>query len=363
MAAAGPLQLNSNADNIVFVDLAFEPDAARALRLDQSIRLRLADSLAAIAGACAGHLAWQPQMLARLLASLRSAPVRPAIFALHAGLAEAVFANDLAAAQTWLDRLISLPEPTALSRQSGADIFTLADHHLGPGMARLYEAEILTADPDAAHLPFDSAAYDRALAACGGARRLLAAAAPALAAEMNALTREIILAHRLVAGQPDGALTGASAFFLWGAAFIKFTGQPDRLALAEAMVHEAAHMLLFGFTEGAPLVTNPAQSRYPSPLREDERPMDGLVHAAYVLCRLCYYYIQMLKSGMLTGDETISAGAALAQYRSQFRQADAIISREAIFTQTGAAAYQAARHWMLAMDAADGRTSRRQDHA
>jgi HEXXH motif-containing protein len=107
-------------------------------------------------------------------------------------------------------------------------------------------------------------------------------------------------------------------------------------------------MLLFGFTAGAPLVTNPPQERHASPLREDARPMDGLVHAAYVLARITLFYTQLLQSGHLSDDEASTAAAALAQCREQFNQADKVIARHAIFTEPGAAAYNAARSWMHA---------------
>ncbi len=270
--------------------------------------------------------------------------MRPVIFSLYGSFIEALFANRLAAAQTLLDRLLSEHAPAT----PYLNILTLDDACLGAGNAARFEAEIIAQDPAASHLPFNQPEFTRHRAAIQEALTWLGQAAPAFAGETQALLRDIILARRLVAGEPDTGLSGASSFFLWGAAFIKFSGTPDRLALAEAVVHESAHMLLFGFTAGAPLVTNPPQERHASPLREDARPMDGLVHAAYVLARITLFYTQLLQSGHLSDHEASTAAAAATQCREQFNQADKVIARHAIFTEPGAAAYNAARSWMRA---------------
>ena len=91
---------------------------------------------------------------------------------------------------------------------------------------------------------------------------------------------------------------GASTFYLWGAVFVRVAGKSP-VELAEALAHETGHLLLFGLTIGRPLVENSYDERYASPLREDPRPMEGLVHAAYVLARMHYTRASLLKSGAL----------------------------------------------------------------
>jgi len=326
------------------LDFSFEPDAARARRLDQQIRTQLASSLETSFTACAGQLTWQPEQRDQTLTALRAAAVRPVFFSLYGSFIEALFANRLATAQILLDRLLSEHAPASPALQ----ILTLDDACLGAGNAARFEAEIIAQDPAATHLPFNQPEFATHRTAIQDALTWLGQAAPAFAGETLALLREIILARRMAAGKIDIGLSGASSFFLWGGAFIKFSGTPDRLALAEAIVHEAAHMLLFGFTAGAPLVTNPPQERHASPLRQDARPMDGLVHAAYVLARITLFYTQVLQSHHLSDHEARTAAAALAQSRQQFGEANGVIARHAHFTEPGAAAYNAARSWMHA---------------
>jgi HEXXH motif-containing protein len=64
-----------------------------------------------------------------------------------------------------------------------------------------------------------------------------------------------------------------------------------------------ARALLFGFGMGKPLVENHEHERYTSPLRGDPRPMDGVVHATYVVARMHYAVTRMLDSGLLTEEE------------------------------------------------------------
>ena len=122
------------------------------------------------------------------------------------------------------------------------------------------------------------------------------------------------------------------------------------MALAEALVHEVGHCHLFGITLGAPLVDNPANERYESPLREDPRPMDGVVHAAYVLARMMYCLDRLIASGVLTPDETDAAIAALRRDRRLFDEGLVIVDRNARFTAAGKAVFNHARRFVQAIE-------------
>ena len=121
---------------------------------------------------------------------------------------------------------------------------------------------------------------DRALA-------LVDAACPALAAEIRALVVQVIGAEPRDPAHDFGSV---SSLPLWGAVTINLSAHRTALDLAEALVHEAAHLLLFGLAQDQPLVANPDADRFASPLRPDARPMDGVFHAAFVLARLSYFY-------------------------------------------------------------------------
>ncbi len=259
---------------------------------------------------------------------------------MYAELVEAVFREDHAAAQILLDGL-----PDAMDIVA-PPVCTLDDAVLGSGQAARY-CRIMVDDSDdaARHSPLSGSEMQAAGPVFAEAIGLIRRGAPALAAELDALLRQVVLTHQWTAGLAT-ALNGASSFYLWGACFINFHDPPSRLAAAEALAHEATHLLLFGFGLGAPLVTNGSAARYPSPLREDMRPMDGLVHAAFVLARLTWCLEHLLAAGVLTPDEAFYAKDESARYRRDFATALAVINDHASFTDTGRSAFAAAASWM-----------------
>jgi hypothetical protein len=49
--------------------------------------------------------------------------------------------------------------------------------------------------------------------------------------------------------------------------------------MVQMLAHESSHNLLFGFSADESLVENSPEELFPSPLRMDPRPMDGICHA------------------------------------------------------------------------------------
>lgn len=320
---------------------AFAPNAARAARLDATVRGRVADSLEAILESCRGHLSWQNPAWRALLTKIRRAPVPPAVVAMYAELVEAVFQDDLAAAQRLLDAL-----PAALDLPV-SPVCTLDDSELGPGQAARF-GRIMADDPDnaARHLRLSDAEMQESGPVFTAAFGLIRRADHALAAELDVLLRQAVLTHRLTASGLEPELSGASSFYLWGACFVNFGDPPSRLMAASLLAHEAAHLLLFGFTLGAPLVKNGTAARYASPLREDRRPMDGIVHAAFVLARMTWCLESLLAAGVLTPDEARQAANEATRHRQDFATARALINDHAVFTDIGRSAFAGAVEWM-----------------
>lgn len=60
--------------------------------------------------------------------------------------------------------------------------------------------------------------------------------------------------------------------------------------LLDKYVHEAAHTYLFLINQEELLVLNDQKNLYPSPLREDKRPMEGVYHAVFVLMNLLFAF-------------------------------------------------------------------------
>ena len=117
------------------------------------------------------------------------------------------------------------------------------------------------------------------------ARDLVAQSCPDLLVKIDTFAKQIILAT----GRPGGTVSwGAATVFLWGAILLNPVTINDPLCMVEALAHETAHALLYGLTGGAELTTNGSDERYPSPLRADLRPIEGIAHAAFVLARMVF---------------------------------------------------------------------------
>jgi HEXXH motif-containing protein len=109
------------------------------------------------------------------------------------------------------------------------------------------------------------------------------------------------------------------------------------MQMVEAIIHETAHLLLFGTGVGEPL--NPDEERYASPLRSDPRPMEGVVHATYVLARIAAAMEQIGRFEGLTDVERARAGSVLKAYSAWFRESLGVIREHARFTKVGEAVF------------------------
>lgn len=318
---------------------AFRPEPRRGRLVDAEVRAGLADSIAAVFAALAAQIG-----AARgdeLVERIRAAPVSPAVFGLYTELVEAIHRDDLDSVGC-LAAELSAP---GFGAAPDLRIVTLADDDLGPGQADRYR-RFIDEDPDlgGALPPLTGAAFAEASARVHAALALLDAAAPEVAGEVRALAREIVLV-----GDPTDdttAFNGASSFHLWGAVFLNTDAYVSRVEIAEALAHESAHTLLFGFSLGRTLAGNDPEARYSSPIRSDPRPMDGIVHATYVLARMHYTVSRLLESDQLTGAERQFAVEARDRSASRFAEGMGVIDRYVIWTPPGEAALAGAHAYM-----------------
>ena len=315
---------------------AFIPNAGRSRLVAADVREGLADSLLAALRALDQHA---PARAADLIARIRAAPVAPAVFGAYTELVEAIFADDTATARRIADDLTS-PD---FGRVAGLRVVTLGDDDLGPGGAARYR-RLLDEDPEVGTSlrALTPAEFGPGSERVHEALALLDAGAPELSGELRALLHEIVLVE--TAG--GGNFGGASSFQLWGALFLRLEPGASRYEIAESLAHEAAHALLFGFGLGKPLVENPDEVRFASPLRFDVRPMDGVVHATYVVARMHYTAARLLASGALTRSEEGPVRAALTLHARHFADGAAVIDSHARWTPAGEAAFAGARAYI-----------------
>lgn len=318
----------------------FDPCAERARALDARMRHRLAESVRYVVERAAGHLALPEDALARFLSGLAAGPVSPHSFAAYYDLVLALEADDLPEAERRLGEMVSAPPPPG-----GLRILALGDAATDPDAER-YRRHVDT-DP-ALPLELFPPPPDVA-AACRtrieSALALLAAAHAELAAEIDVLVREIVLA---VGSSAPGSLSfdGASSFMLWGAIVLNASGNQTVLETVQALAHESGHNLLFGLSADGPLVENDDDERFASPLRFDPRPIDGIFHATFVSARMHQAVAQLAAAGALAGPDLAEAQRALAACSGLFMQGLATLDRHARLTPMGGAVLAGARAYM-----------------
>ena len=248
-------------------------------QLDLRLREALADSLAHVGHAARAVLGDDGPDAERVALTLRARRVRPGLFGAYYELVLALKARDHASARAlWREIGQRLDEPAALR------VLPFGHPDLGSDSARYARLIDLGASPPRLLHPPSSAEWSPFLERLAAARALLAAVDPSLAAEIDALVLDVIGA----VPPPDAAFRfgGASSFMLWGALILNLERHrtlPDTL---EGLVHEAAHLLLFGLFPVTPPVLNPVRQRFASPLRREPRPMIGIYHATLVCARL-----------------------------------------------------------------------------
>lgn len=291
----------------------------------------LAASLRRLGIAAEGALRCDPAAIQALSDAVAAHPVRPLVMARYAAAMAAIGTGDRQVTEA---ALAALADP-ALHAPAAPRTVTLCDADLGPGGAALYR-HLLNDDPES---PVAIGALDPALRAAAPAR--VAAALGLLGAdfagEIAAVTPEVV-AVAPVPGAPM-AIHGATSFHLWGAIAVNLAAHPTEAALAITLAHESGHAVLFGATLGVPLTVNDPAERYASPLRATPRPMEGIVHATWVLARM-----------HLAAERLIAGGIDLRAERDAIRRdyADglAVVDAAARFTAAGAAVFAPARDYM-----------------
>jgi HEXXH motif-containing protein len=306
------------------------------------VRARTADSLEGLGQALSSQIPEPLATVGRMISALRSGRVRPALFALYSDLVLAIEKEDegeVLAALAAVDAL-SLTADTPLRA------VTIADECLGPGMAGRY-LDHVDDDPlvPISVLPLIPSELAKAEKTLSRALLLIREADRQLAEEVTNLVQEVVLAR---SGDDAPAFGGSTTFYLWGAVFLNVSAYPDALSMAEGLVHEAAHTLLLGSALGEPLVENDPSEGFESPLRQDPRPMDGIVHACFVLARM-HYLIHRLQQAASVDCEQGRLASSLEQHRHDFLIGDEVVREHARFTRVGYALFQPAREYMLSV--------------
>jgi HEXXH motif-containing protein len=280
--------------------------------------------------------------LEQYLAQAAQGPVSPQAFCLYHDLVVALEADDFSSASNLLNELPDLSPP-----KGGPVVLDLPDLQktvAGRRYARFIETDfsagfVITPPTHAASINCRTQIKD--------AFALMDAGDPELAAEIRALVLEIILA----AGTEDPkkmTFDGASAFMLWGAIMINANRNDGEIGMVQMLAHESAHDLLFGFCADGPLVENSPDELYPSPLRVDPRPMEGIYHATFVTARMHRAVKKLIDAGILSGKSLEKARKDLAENTRLFAKGIDVVKRHGKLSPMGEALMRGASDYMAA---------------
>ena len=177
------------------------------------------------------------------------------------------------------------------------------------------------------------------------ALHLIEVADPALAAEIRGLIIQVVGAEPIRAEHSFGSV---SSLTLWGAATLNLQSHRTALEVAEALVHEGAHLLLYALVMDQPLVLNDDAQRFASPLRLDARPMEGVFHATFVCARLHYFYgrLRERRPETLGVADLEAADGRVAGLAAQFADGAHVIAEEGQLSACGKSIFDATADYM-----------------
>jgi len=305
------------------------------------MRVALAESLAHIHEAAGRSVDLEEAEVARGLAEIRAHRVSPGIFGRYYEMVFALQGHRPDDASVLFREIVNLaPAPPIFS------VLPFSNDALGADKERYARILSLEKESSLALTAAETNEWTRFATSVAAALRLIEQADSGLAAEFHAVVVQIIGAVPLT--QNNRGFGGASSFMLWGAVLLNARLYDATLDMVAALIHEAAHQVLFGYSVHAPLVENSIEERYGSPLRTDPRPMDGIFHATFVCARMHYAYARLLQGpkNLLSQTDRQLVQQRLQEYRGKFIEGLETVKRFGRMTANGARILNAAANYM-----------------
>ena len=323
---------------------SFPPNLHQSASLDRQFRLSLADSLIYLSQQSSPVLAFDFTKLEPLIHAIQSGQRFPATtFFTYADIVMALYNNEEQKAIDGFNKIIiEVPIPEVTGEPCRILPLDASPHLENQDMY----LRAMNTDP---HLNFFMAAPSHALANQFSRRivsgfKLMQLAVPELAEEFKVLVSDIVMA--VGDTKSDYQFDGGSSYFLWGTLFLNATSHQTDIAMVEVLAHESAHMLLYACAIDEPLVLNPDEDLFTSPLRNDLRPMDGIYHATFVSARMHYAMQSLVDSAILSPDDLITAKKVRDEDLKNFWAGYKVLSEDGKLTSTGKKIMQTAFDYM-----------------
>ena len=250
--------------------------------IEKDVRDQLADSVSHIRSVLGPHSPVSDAALGEAVEQIRAHRQPPGVMARYFDLIAAVQGQDIAQAERLCQEMRDLGRERAAFRVQRYDADTLGDD-----FERL--PRLVFSETQGRHITTPSDAdYARAKHDVLTALDIIADTDPRVRAEIDALCSHIVLAG---GRKEDGTISfgGVTSLLTWGCMLLNVDAQHDLNTITLGITHEITHATLLGLSAVEPLVNNPPEENYASPLRPDARPMDGLYHATIVCARLAHF--------------------------------------------------------------------------
>jgi hypothetical protein len=262
----------------VGVDLSVSGESLE--ELDADIRDRLAQSLEHVVARSGPSLGADPARCQPAFNRIRQHRQHPRVFAHYYEMVFAIGEGRHGDAGAHLEVILEQSkQPVGFSIDSYSHETLGADYELFP---RLLFAEERAANP---MTPPPPALFRESAQNLEDALEIVERVDPVISGQIRALFSKIYV----TCGANDSgafAYAGATSFMIWGATFLNANEYSTQWKAVQFLVHEATHALLFALCSTEPVVTNPPDELFESPLRADLRPMDGIFHATLVCARI-----------------------------------------------------------------------------
>ncbi len=115
----------------------------------------------------------------------------------------------------------------------------------------------------------------------------------------------------------------------------------SEVSLGELLIHETAHNLMYVTEAAGPLIELGEERRFKSPLRNDPRPLRGILLAYHALSFICAYY-DGLRSASI-GREIVDPIDATNLHRLRAEAQAILLEAASSFTAAGAAFFDHTR--------------------
>lgn len=167
---------------------------------------------------------------------------------------------------------------------------------------------------------------------------IIAGIEPSIMAEVQGMVSKIVIATGNHSSPHVRPFAGVSSAMVFGALFMNAEHYRTTFSQVEFIVHEITHTMLFAVSAEKPLVLNPLSENYPSPLRKDARPMDGIYHATLVCGRIAWFMGQWLSSNKYQNEfDRVQIKNLSQQSHENFLKGVAVINEYGMLSELGEA--------------------------